>query len=162
MNSWLPQPLLSLFLVGLWLLLTNSVAPGQVVLGSLIALVLPLFTSRFWPSQLCLRRPLKLIRYLGVLLWDITVANLIVARLILGPSSRLRPGFVRLPVDLDNEFALVVYIHATSLTPGTVAADLSPDRRILLIHVLDLDDEPRLIAHIKQRYEAPLKEIFPC
>ena len=162
MNRWLPQPLLSLALVGLWLLLTNSVASGQIVLGSLIALVLPPFTSRFWPSQLCLRHPFKLMRYLGVLLWDITLANLIVARLILGPSSRLRPGFVRLPVDLDNEFALVVLTHTTSLTPGTVSVDLSPDRRTLLIHVLDLDDEARLVAHIRQRYETPLKEIFPC
>lgn len=162
MNHWLPQPLLSLSLVGLWLLLNNSVAPGQIVLGGLIALALPLFTVRFWPHRLCIRRPLTLMRYLLMLLWDIIAANLIVARLIVVPPARLRPAFIHLPVDLDNEFAIVVLTHTISLTPGTVSADLSPDRRTLLIHVLDLDDEAQLVARIKRRYETPLKEIFPC
>ena len=162
MNRWLPQPLLSLSLVGLWLLLNNSAAMGQIVLGALIALALPLFTVRFRPRQLCIRHPLKLMRYLLVLLCDITTANLLVARLIIGSPSRLRPAFIHLPVDLDNEFAIVVLTHTVSLTPGTVSADLSPDRRTLLIHVLDLDDEAELVARIKVRYEAPLKEIFPC
>lgn len=162
MNHWLPQPLLSLSLVGLWLLLNNSVAPGQIVLGGLIALALPLFTVRFWPHRLCIRRPLTLMRYLLMLLWDIIAANLIVARLIVVPPARLRPAFIHLPVDLDNEFAIVVLTHTISLTPGTVSVDLSPDRRTLLIHVLDLDDEAQLVARIKRRYETPLKEIFPC
>jgi len=90
------------------------------------------------------------------------VANLVVARLILGPVRRLRPAFIRLPLDLNNEFAIVLFTHSLSLTPGTVSADLSADRRFLLIHALDVEDEAQLVARIKQRYEAPLKEIFPC
>ena len=34
------------------------------------------------------------------------------------------------------------------------------DSRHLLVHCLSLDDEAGTIAQIKQRYEAPLKEIF--
>jgi multicomponent K+:H+ antiporter subunit E len=37
-----------------------------------------------------------------------------------------------------------------------------PEQRYLLIHVLNLKDEQELINTIKQRYEAPLKEIFEC
>jgi multicomponent K+:H+ antiporter subunit E len=48
------------------------------------------------------------------------------------------------------------------LTPGTVSAKLSEDRRTLLVHTLDVDDEAALVAEIKQRYETPLKEIFEC
>ena len=50
----------------------------------------------------------------------------------------------------------------TSLTPGTVSADVSEDRRTLLIHALDVDDQDAMIRQIKQRYERPLKEIFEC
>ncbi|MCB2536230.1 Na+/H+ antiporter subunit E, partial [Listeria monocytogenes] len=39
---------------------------------------------------------------------------------------------------------------------------LSDDRKTLLVHGLDVPDKAALIAEIKQRYEAPLKEIFPC
>lgn len=162
MKRWLPQPLYSLCLWLVWLLLANSAAPGHLILGGLLAIGLPLFTVRFWPDRPRIHRPFKLLWYLAVLLYDIIVANLVVARLILGPVRRLRPAFIRLPLDLNNEFAIVLFTHSLSLTPGTVSADLSADRRFLLIHALDVDDEARLVARIKQRYEAPLKEIFPC
>lgn len=162
MKNWLPQPLFSLCLWLIWLLLGNTLAPGQVLLGALLALILPLFTVRFWPDRPRLRHPLKLVRYIAVLLWDIVVANLVVARLILGPTRKLRPAFIRLPLDLCSEFAIVVLANTISLTPGTVSADLSLDRRSLLIHALDVEDEAQTIAHLKRRYERPLQEIFEC
>jgi multicomponent K+:H+ antiporter subunit E len=162
MNRWLPQPMFSLFLWLVWLLLANSVEPGHIVLGAFLALALPLFTSRFWPDQPCMGRPLTLLAYLGVFFWDIVIANLTVARLILGPVRRMRPAFVTLPLDLTNEFAITVLAHSISLTPGTVSSKVSEDRRSLVVHVLDLEDEDQLVQRIKQRYEAPLKEIFPC
>jgi multicomponent K+:H+ antiporter subunit E len=162
MNRLLPQPLFSLFLLVLWLLLNNTVVPGQILLGTLLALALPPFTVRFWPTLPRVRHPFRLLRFLAVLLRDIISANLTVARLILGRPSRLRPALVRLPLDLDNDFVIVVLAHTISLTPGTVSAELSDDRRTLLIHALDVEDEMALIARIKHRYERPLKEIFAC
>ncbi|MDD3620532.1 MAG: Na+/H+ antiporter subunit E [Desulfobulbaceae bacterium] len=162
MKRLLPQPLFSVFLWLVWLLLNNSAAPGHLLLGALLALALPLFTVRFRPDRPRLRKPLKLLGYIAVLLWDIVLANLTVARLILGPTGRLRPAFIRLPLELRNEFAVVVLANTLSLSPGTVSADLSPDRRTLLIHFLDVDDPKQAIAHIKQRYEKPLQEIFEC
>lgn len=162
MNRLLPQPLFSLFLLLVWLLLVNTVALGQVLLGAFLAITLPLFTSRFWPDRPRISSPWKLLRYIGVLLWDIGLANLTVARLILGPPRRLRPAFIHLPLELENEFAITVLASTISLTPGTVSSDLSPDRKTLLIHALDVADEAAVIAHIKQRYERPLKEIFQC
>jgi len=162
MKRWLPQPLFSVFLWLVWLLLNNSAAPGHLLLGAMLALVLPLFTVRFRPDRPRLRKPLKLVSYIAVLLWDIILANLTVARLILGPTARLRPAFIRLPLELRNEFAVVVLANTLSLTPGTVSADLSPDRSTLLIHFLDVDDPQQAVARIKQRYEKPLQEIFEC
>lgn len=160
MRRLLPQPLFSLFLLLVWLLLVNTVAAGHVVLGTLLAVVLPLLTQRFRPNRPCIHRPWKLLRYIAVLLWDIGRANLTVARLILGPTRKLRPGFIHLPLDLQNEFAISVLASTLSLTPGTVSSDLSPDRKTLLIHALDLEDEAAAVAAIKQRYERPLREIF--
>lgn len=162
MKRWLPQPLFSVFLWLVWQLLNNTVAPGHLLLGAILALALPLFTVRFWPDRPRLRKPFQLLRYIAVLLWDIILANLTVARLILGPTARLRPAFIRLPLELRNEFAIVVLANTISLTPGTVSSDLSSDRRTLLIHALDVEDPAQAIARIKQRYEKPLQEIFEC
>jgi multicomponent K+:H+ antiporter subunit E len=43
-----------------------------------------------------------------------------------------------------------------------VSADLSDDRKLLLVHGLDVPDVEALVAEIKQRYEAPLLEVFTC
>jgi multicomponent K+:H+ antiporter subunit E len=162
MKRWLPQPLFSVFLWLVWLLLNNTVDPGHLLLGAMLALALPLFTSRFWPDRPHIRKPLKLLRYFAVLFWDIILANLTVARLILGPTARLRPAFILLPLELRNEYAIVVLANTISLTPGTVSSDLNPDRRTLLIHALDVENPEETIARIKQRYERPLQEIFEC
>lgn len=159
---WLPFPLLTLVLWAVWLLLVNEISTGQVLLGALLAWALPLGTRFFWPAVPRVRSPTRLLAFMTVVLRDIVTANITVARLILGRTARLRPAFVELPLDLDTEFAITVLANTISLTPGTVSADVSDDRRTLLVHVLDVDDEAALIARIKQRYEAPLKEVFEC
>ena len=47
-----------------------------------------------------------------------------------------------------------------TMTPGTLSADIAPDRRWLLVHAFNVDDEAALIGDIQQRYERPLREIF--
>ena len=161
MKRLLPFPLLSLMLWCAWLLL-NGVSWGHALLGLALALLLPLASRRFWPNAPRIHHLPKLCRFVLMVHWDIIVANVEVARLILGPSRRLRPAFVELPLDLVDDCAIALLASTVSLTPGTVSADISEDRRTLLIHTLHMDDQAELIAHIKQRYERPLKEIFRC
>lgn len=160
MRRWLPHPLLTPCLVLLWLLLVNSAAPGQIVLGLVLGWSIPFFTSRFWPDQVRIRKPLTLMRFVGVVLWDIVVANFIVARLILGRPQSLRPAFVAVPLDLEFDLAISLLASTITLTPGTLSALLSADRKTLLVHALDVADQAELVASIKQRYERPLKEVF--
>ncbi len=160
MSRWLPHPLLSVTLLVVWLLLVNTVSVAQVLFGLLLAVVIPRFTSAFWPERPRVRQPLRLIRYLLLVIGDIVIANFHVAHLILFRSHRLRPAFIELPLELTDEFAITVLASTVSLTPGTVSADVSADRRTLLIHCLDAPDPDALCAEIKSRYEAPLKEIL--
>lgn len=159
-RRWLPHPHMSLTLVLVWLLLVNEISLGQVLLGSLLGVLIPLATSRFWPERPHPARPGVLAVYLLRLLLDILVANLEVARRVLGPTQRLKPAFVVYPLELTDPFAISMLASTISLTPGTVSADLSPDRREILIHSLSTDDPQALCQTIRDRYEAPLKEIF--
>lgn len=162
MARWLPHPVLSLCLLGVWLLLVNDFSAGHWLLGAFLGWSIPLLTRVFWIQPPRLVRPLKLVPFLLLILGDIVVANLQVAWRILGPLSRLRPAFVEVPLDIEDELALTILASIVTMTPGTVSADISDDRRTLLVHGLDIDDEAALVASIKQRYEAPLKEIFAC
>ncbi|XOZ33404.1 Na+/H+ antiporter subunit E [Halomonadaceae bacterium KBTZ08] len=160
LTHWWPRPYFSLFLLVLWLLLVNSAAPGQILLGAGLAWLIPFSTQQFWPERPRLNSPGRLLVYLMRLLVDILRSNLTVARLILRDPGSLQPGFVRFPLSVTNEFAITLLASSISLTPGTVSAGLSPDRGYLLVHVLHLDDEAELIEHIRKRYETPLREIL--
>ncbi|GGY36166.1 monovalent cation/H+ antiporter subunit E [Bacterioplanes sanyensis] len=156
-----PMPVHSLLLWLVWLLL-NDFSAGHIVLGGLLAWGIALVASPFTSAQTKVVRPLLIPVYFAVLLWDILISNLDVARRVMGPNRSLRPGFVALPLDITGDFPQTALASTISLTPGTVSVDLSSDRRWLYIHVLHLDDEAELIASIKQGYERRLREIFAC
>jgi len=162
MKRFWPSPLLSLVMWCLWLLLANDFSAGQMVLGVFFAWLIPVLTQPFWLSRPRIRKPWKLLSFLLLVHRDIVVANLAVAKLVLGSPSRLRPAFVEVPLDIRDDFVITMLASVVSLTPGTVSADVSQDRSVLLVHGLDVADIPEMIATIKQRYEAPLKEIFGC
>ena len=65
-----------------------------------------------------------------------------------------------MPLQLRDPNALAVLATIVCITPGTVWAELSLDRSMLLLHVLEVDDAQAISAHVKQRYERPLMEIF--
>ncbi len=158
----LPRPILSFIILVLWLILAPTFSIGDVLLGAIVAIVTPLLTASFWPEPLRVRRPLTGLRLLGVFIFDILVANVIVARLVVGPLERLRPGFVEVPLDIDDDFVATMLGNIVALTPGTVSVDIDHERSILLLHALSEDDPEALITTIKTRYEAPLKETFGC
>ena len=93
---------------------------------------------------------------------DIVVANIQVARQVLGPLERIRPGFVEVPLDLEDAFVATLLAGIVTLTPGTVSIEVDMERKLLNVHALDVPDAAALIAEIKTRYEVPLKEIFGC
>jgi len=159
-KRWLPAPLLSATLFAVWLLLNNTLDPAHLVLGAALAILVPRFTERLRPQRPRIRRPLVVVRLGLVVLWDIVLSNIEVARRILGPEAAIRPAFVWVPLDLTDPHAIVSLAGIITMTPGTLSAELSPDGRHLLVHAFNVDDEAALIAQLKARYEAPLKEIF--
>lgn len=161
MKRLLPSPWLSLGLFGGWLLLTRSFSVGQVLLGLLVALLMPLLMAPLRPRPGPLRHWGVLLRLILRVGRDVLRSALDVARGVL--RSRRQPPrgtFVVVPLALRDEHALAALAMITAVVPGTVWCELAPDRSALLMHVFDLDDEAAFLAHFRTDYEMPLKEIF--
>lgn len=155
-----PHPVLSAILLLMWVLLKGSVAPATLLTGATLGIAVPFFSRRFWPERPRIRRPGKLLAFIPVFLWDVLVANLQVAWLIVNVGRTLRPRWLVIPLELRDPHAVTTLANVISLTPGTVSAEVGPDRRTLLVHSLDVADEGEAIAFIKRRYERPIGEIF--
>ncbi|QDH71079.1 Na+/H+ antiporter subunit E [Marilutibacter alkalisoli] len=151
---------LSLAVLLLWLLLVAELSPGQVALGVVLALLLPWLAGLLEPERARFGSIPALMRLLRRVLWDMILSNIEVARRILGPERVLTPGFIWVPLDLTSIHGITALASIITLTPGTVSAELSADRRYLLVHCFNLKDADAQVAEIKARYESLLKEIF--
>lgn len=159
-KTWLPHPILSVTLLLTWLLLNNSFSVGQLLLGAILAWLIPLLTHPFWPESVCLRKPMTLVRFVLTVLWDIVVANFVVAKQILSSNLKLQSTFLEVPLELKNPLAIGLLANTISLTPGTVSCQLSGDQKTLLVHALHSPQPQADIDLIKQRYERPLQKVF--
>lgn len=157
----LPSIPLSITVFLFWLLMGEDYGPSSVVMGLLLAWLMPLLASRLEREFARLGKLSILFRFSGVVLWDILIANLTVARQVLGSQEKIESHFFWIPLDLTNIHGISALTSVITLTPGTVSAELSDDRKFLLIHCLSSKDPQALALEIKQRYEAPLREVFP-
>lgn len=157
----IPHPLVSVLLLIVWLMLVNKVTPGNLILGAVIGLAVPVFTAPYWPGRPTVHHPFKVIEYALVVLWDIVVANIQVATIVLfKPNSKIESHWINVPLELTSAEAITVLAGTITMTPGTVSAMLSADGGNILVHCLHTDDPDAVRDEIKSRYERRLKEIF--
>lgn len=158
----IPHPLLSLALTLIWLALVNKITLGNVILGGVLGLLIPFLTAPYWPGKPSIRHPLKIVEYILVVLWDIVVANVQVALIILfKPNRDLKSVWITIPLDLHAPEAITVLAGTITMTPGTVSAMLSSCGTSILVHALHCEDPAAVRDDIKSRYERRLLEIFP-
>jgi multicomponent K+:H+ antiporter subunit E len=157
----LPAPILTVALLALWLAIAGSASAGQLTLGFIFAVGLPVLTTKLRASGVRIRRPLVIARYTLTIAYDVVHSNLEVARDVIALAVR-RPEshFVVIPLDLRDPVGLAVLAMVTTVVPGTVWSELALDGTALMLHVWDVSDEPAFVARYKARYEQPLREIF--
>lgn len=157
--GWFDHPVLSLLLAASWLALSRSVEPVHLLSAALIALILPRMLSSFlWPGRSI--DWMAALRLLMVVLWDIVVANITVARLVLGPMSRPQPMWMSVPLASDHPRVNALFASIITTTPGTVSAVVDERQRVIWVHALDCSDAEAMVADMKVRYEAALLRVF--
>ena len=160
-NRLLPHPFLTLLLAVVWTILQNDVSAGMVVFGLILGTIIPLITAVWWPDRPRGLRLGKFFVYMLIVLWDIIIANIEVAWIVLTrPNDKLRAKWVVVPLDLRQPEAITILAGTVTLTPGTVSSDLSSEGHSLLVHALDAESPEEVRDQIKTRYEARLMEIF--
>jgi multicomponent K+:H+ antiporter subunit E len=157
----LPHPYLFLALIVMWLLLKQSVEPGTIVFGALVAFGASWAMVALAPPPVRIRSFSAAARLAGRVFLDVFRSNLAVGRIILGGAERrTHAGFMSLKLDLRDRYGLAVLAIILTCTPGTQWVHYDPARGVLLLHVLDLVDDNEWAKLIKLRYETLLREIF--
>lgn len=155
----LPHPFVSVIVALSWLMLGHSAEIFDLIMAAVLALVIPKLIQPF-----IVRTPnihwVLAIKLCFVVLWDIIVCNVRVAKQVLGPTKNLHPKWYRVPLDTDHDHVNSLLAMIITTTPGTVSAGIDQERGDILVHSLSTDDPEADILDIKTRYEAPLMAIF--
>lgn len=159
MKRFIPFPLLTAALFGMWVLLTGF-SPGHILLGAAIALVVSRVMLTLAPTTPRIRFSFAIPKLIGLVLADVVRSNIAVARIVLFNARERKSGFIHLPIELTNPYALAVLSIIITATPGTLWLQHNVRNNLVLIHVLDLVDEEEWVTLIKHRYERLLMEIF--
>ena len=157
---WFAHPVLSAMLAAAWLLLQQSAAPAQLITASVLGLVIPRLLHGFLGEPTRPRAWGAALRLTALVLWDIVVANITVARIVLAPGARPQPAWVKVSLAVQHPTAISLFASIITMTPGTVSCVVDEQRRHILVHALDCSDPAAAAADMKARYEAPLQEIF--
>jgi len=76
-------------------------------------------------------------------------ANFELAYHILSPRLNMKPGIMKISVQLTNSQAILLLVNLISMTPGTLTMDLSEDKKYIYVHFLFLSNEEKRIKEIK-------------
>ena len=155
-----PHPVLSVVLALGWLMLQQSLAVAQLITAFVLGWGLPQLVDGFLGEKLKIRSWRAALRLSFIVLWDIIVSNIAVARIVLSPNANPQPAWVPIALDIRHPTAITLLATIITTTPGTVSCIVDEERRLILVHALDCDDVPAMAAQIKERYEKPLGEIL--
>lgn len=160
MSRLLPYPLLVVSLIITWLLLAGF-SFGQLLLGSIIALIAAWTLAALRPAKPRIKRWDLLPKLFAIVFYDIVRSNIAVASIILHGGKRIgKSNFMTIPLDLRDPTGLACLAIIITSTPGTIWVDYNSARSVLTLHIFDLVDEAAWLNLIKNRYEYLLREIF--
>lgn len=121
---------LSTFLLcfGFWVLITWNFSVQELAAGAVVSLAVALFSGRFFIHEKAfwLFNPVKffgLIAYVFIFLWELIKANWDVAKRVYGGCVNIKPGIVKVPVDVKSDYGRSMLSNSITLTPGTITMD---------------------------------------
>ena len=93
-------------------------------------------------------------------LWELIRANARLTHDILTPGYDMTPGIVAVPLDATRDAEILLLAALINLTPGSVALDVSDDRRVMYVHVMYMETPEAARAEIKDGFERRVLQLF--
>jgi multicomponent Na+:H+ antiporter subunit E len=90
-------------------------------------------------------RILPFLKYVLLFARELWNANIAVVKLVLSPKLKIKPGFISVPMTVRGDFEVTSYANSITLTPGTISVHIPDDRHAIVIHAIDIGDDPQAV-----------------
>lgn len=126
----------------LWSFLAGNLSLYNLLVGAILGLLLLALVQGERERSLP-RRTWGFGLYLVQFLYEMVVANVMIASLALRPRPRFHPHIIAVPLRVQSDAAISLLSATITLLPGTVAMGVSEDRRTLYAHAISEADPQR-------------------
>ncbi|MDB5507385.1 MAG: Na(+) antiporter subunit [Devosia sp.] len=146
----------------LWGVVSGSFETLNLLLGAGFGLLVGFILRDRVKATGGLRRVRAIVALAGLFVWELLASAIGVAVLALTPNlkARLRPAIIAYPLLVTTDVEITLLASLITLTPGTLSLDVSADRSVLYVHVLQLTNRETLIAGIAAGFEARIMAVF--
>lgn len=149
----------NLVLAVVWMAMTARFDLSNLALGMAFG-YLVLYTSQLAVGRSdYFGKPGRLVRFVGFYALEVIRSNVRVAFDVVTPSSRARPGIVAIPLEARSDTEILLLSSLISMTPGSLALDISDDRSVAYVHAMFLDDPETFRREIKADLERRVLEL---
>ncbi|QWB99736.1 Na+/H+ antiporter subunit E [Mycoplasmatota bacterium] len=140
--------LVLILLLLFWFILSFEVNFYIAIIGLLVSLMVVFFNydlifNKNEITKLTIRTIMRFFVLIFILLYNIVVSNIEVAKIVLSKKMPIDPGFVTIKNKLNKEFNQALYANSITLTPGTLTVDMNHGEIVvhglLRQHVKDLE-----------------------
>lgn len=144
-------------LFGVWMILTVNVQAANVLVGLGVSFsVALLYAKMFSHAKIEMINPYYLSVYVLVLVKNLIISNLHIAKRVLSPDMKLNPAIVAVKTELKSDWKKLLLANSITLTPGTLTLDVKDDT--LYIHIIECKDVA-MKENVTQEFEAVIKKI---
>ncbi|WP_224242823.1 Na+/H+ antiporter subunit E [Hyalangium gracile] len=149
----------NLALAGIWMAMTELSAT-QLIIGFALGYFVLWFSPGLAHRSNYFRRVGQGLRFTGFFLRELAIATARVAHDVLTPTPYMKPSVLGIPLDAETDAEIAMLAIVVTLTPGTLALDISSDRKTLYIHAMYVSDPEATRREIKQGFERRILELL--
>ncbi len=95
----------------------------------------------------------------GYLSWQIVLANFKLTLDAVRREHQFVPGVIRVPLDITDDSDILLLAAMINITPGSVALDVSTDKRVMYVHVMNMANPDAARHEIKDGFERRILEL---
>ncbi|MGC9400968.1 Na+/H+ antiporter subunit E [Vibrio genomosp. F10] len=143
-----------------WLVLSGTYTISNFFAGMLLSYVVLAYVLRdHEPFKVYFGKLPKMLNFILFFIWDLIKANARVAYDVVTPTHLMKPAVIAVPLDIDTEGGITIFSTLITVTPGSLALDVSTDKKVLYVHLMYFEDEKLHIAELK-RLEAMVIDLL--
>lgn len=137
----------------IWVFLTGSYELSSFAFGFFIGFLIMWIIGSQRGGNKYVRIIPRIISFIFYFLYEVIVANLQVAYEVMTPNLYVKPGIIRIPLDVETNVEISLLANLITLTPGTLSIDVSDDKKALYVHSMYVEDKDKFIRDIKNGFE---------